>query len=126
MMNNVSLIGRLTADPVMRFTNSGINVTNFYLAVERDFKAEDGTRETDFFNVVVWRNLAEYVAQYTKKGSMVGVSGKLQSRKYQTKEGESRTAVEVLADAVQFLDRKKSGENTGGESPPVDESDLPF
>lgn len=126
MINNIILIGRLTADPVMRFTNSGINVTNFCIAVERDFKAEDGTRETDFFNVVVWRKIAEVVAQYTKKGAMIGVSGRLQSRKYQTKEGESRTAVEVLAESIQFLERKKEGENSGGDAPPVDESDLPF
>lgn len=130
MINNVVLIGRVTFDPEMRTTSTGLSVCNIGIAVERDYKDGQGNKETDFFSIVVWKKLAESVYQYVGKGSLIGVSGRLQSRKYE-RNGENRTSVEIVAESIQFLDRKKSGENTGGEntggeSPPVDESDLPF
>jgi single-strand DNA-binding protein len=130
MINNVVLIGRVTFDPEMRTTPTGLAVCNIGIAVERDYKNDQGNKETDFFSIVVWKKLAESVYQYVGKGSLIGVSGRLQSRKYE-RNGENRTSVEIVAESIQFLDRKKSGkntggENTGGESPPVDESDLPF
>ena len=125
MINNVVLIGRVTFDPEMRTTSTGLSVCNIGIAVERDYKDGQGNKETDFFSIVVWKKLAESVSQYVGKGSLIGVSGRLQSRKYE-KNGENRTSVEIVAESIQFLDRKKYGENTGEESPPVDESDLPF
>ena len=130
MINNVVLIGRVTFDPEMRTTPTGLAVCNIGIAVERDYKNDQGNKETDFFSIVVWKKLAELVSQYVGKGSLIGVSGRLQSRKYE-RNGENRTSVEIVAESIQFLDRKKSGKNTGGgntggESPPVDESDLPF
>lgn len=131
MLNVTTIAGRLTADPESRFTNNEIPVVNFCLACERDFKDESGQKTTDFFNVVAWRKLAEIVSQYTKKGDLVVVSGRLQSRKYQTKEGESRTAIEVIAETVQLTGGGKKTGSPSGENqehiPPVDEdSDLPF
>jgi single-strand DNA-binding protein len=143
MLNRVILIGRLVADPELRVTPGGISVATFRIAVDRNFKNQQGEYDTDFFNIVTWRKLAEVVSKNIGKGRLVGVDGILQSRQYQNKEGQNRTVVEVVADRVQFLDRPRSSGGGGGSSqesyapsdenvPPGDESsgqtkdDLPF
>ncbi len=127
MLNKCILIGRLTADPEMRYTQSGIGVVNFRIAIDRNYKSASGEKETDFINIVAWRKLAELVNQYLGKGRLVAVEGSLQMRRYQTKEGENRTAYEVVADNVQFLDRgdRGGGSPQNDSSPPGDESAPP-
>ena len=106
-MNKIILIGRLTRDIELRYTNSGNAVANFTLAVDRPFTNQQGEKETDFVNIVVWKKQAENCANYLLKGSKVAVEGRLQIRKYEDKEGIKRTAAEVVADRVEFLDTKK-------------------
>ena len=125
MINCVILVGRLTADPEIRYTQSGIPVANFSIAVERNFKNSAGERETDFINIVAWRKTAELMAEYTKKGHMIGVDGTLQMRKYQTKEGENRTVYEVQADSIQFLERGTGARAAGQPVPPPSDSNAP-
>lgn len=125
MINKVILVGRITADPEVRYTQSGVPVVNFSLAVDRRFKSASGERETDFINIVAWRKLAELLNQYVKKGYMLAVEGSLQMRKYQTKEGENRTAYEVQADNIQFLDRGGKGSDRSGSPPPPDDQHAP-
>ena len=108
-INRVVLIGRLTANPELRFTTSNNVVTTFSIAVNRNHTKEDGTKETDFINIVVWNKRAENVKNYLDKGSKVGISGRLQVRKYQNERGENRYVTEVVADEVEFLNNKKSG-----------------
>lgn len=126
MLNRVILIGRLVADPEIRYTQSGIPVVNFRMAVDRRFKNASGERETDFINIVAWRKTAELVNEYTRKGYMVAIEGSLQMRRYQTNEGENRVVYEVQADSVQFLDRGgRSGGGDSGSSPPPSDQDAP-
>lgn len=111
MINRVVLVGRLTRDPEMRYTQSGIAVTRFTLACDRPFAGQDGKRETDFIDCVVWRKQAENVAQYLKKGSMAGVDGRLQISSYEGQDGQRRYRAEVVADSVRFLEpRGASGQ----------------
>lgn len=113
-LNKVILIGRLTKDPELRFTPAnGVAVTTFTLAVDRPFLNQKGEREADFIPVVVWRKLAETCANNLKKGRLVGVSGRLQVRSYDTPGGQRRWVTEVVADEVQFLDRPKSEQDSG-------------
>jgi len=114
-MNHVVLIGRLVADPETRYTQSGIAVCNFRLAIDRKFKNAAGEKEADFINCVAWRKAAELIGQYMSKGRRLGVQGSLQSRNYQDKEGNNRTSYEVVVDEFEFLD---SGGGTGGSSGP--------
>ncbi|HHY62810.1 MAG TPA: single-stranded DNA-binding protein, partial [Firmicutes bacterium] len=106
MMNRVVIVGRLTHDPELRFTQNGIAVTRFSLAVDRPFTNQQGERETDFLDVVVWRRQAENVAAYLKKGSLAAVDGRVQVRSYETPEGQKRKVWEIVADRVEFLDRR--------------------
>ncbi len=115
MLNHVVLIGRLTADPEIKYTQSGIARGTFRLAVDRRYKNPQGERETDFINIVVWRKLAELVGEYLKKGRLVAVEGRIQSRTWEPPEGGKRTFYDVVADNVQFLESRKS---TGGDSGP--------
>lgn len=108
MINNVTLVGRLTKDPEIRYTPNGVAVCNFTLAVNRPFK-KDGETEADFINVVVWRKPAESAANYLKKGSLAGVTGSIQTRNYEGQDGKKVYVTEVLADRVQFLDTKGAG-----------------
>ncbi|MEA4882798.1 MAG: single-stranded DNA-binding protein [Clostridia bacterium] len=103
-MNKAVLVGRLTRDPEVRATQSGVAVARFSVAVDRPFANQAGERETDFIDVVVWRKQAETVGQYLKKGRLVGVEGAIQTRTYE-KDGQKRRAWEVVADRVEFLDR---------------------
>ena len=109
MLNKIIIMGRLTADPELRRTGSGIAVTSFTLAVDRDFSSkEGGEKETDFIDCVAWRNTGEFVANYFTKGRMAVVAGRLQIRIYTDKDGNKRRAAEVIADNVYFGDSKNS------------------
>ena len=109
MLNRIIIMGRLTADPELRRTGTGIAVTSFTLAVDRDFPGKDGgEKETDFIDCVAWRNTGEFVANYFSKGRMAVASGRLQVRSYTDKEGNKRRVAEVIADNVYFGDSKNS------------------
>ena len=109
MLNKIIIMGRLTADPELRRTGSGIAVTSFTLAVDRDFSSkEGGEKETDFIDCVAWRSTGEFVANYFAKGRMAVVAGRLQIRLYTDKDGNKRRAAEVIADNVYFGDSKNS------------------
>jgi single-strand DNA-binding protein len=105
MINNVTLVGRLTRDPELRTTTTGKNVCSFSIAVTKRFKPTDGSADADFFNIVAWNKDADYVTNYLQKGRLVGVEGRLQSRKYKANDGGDREVVEVVAEHVQGLDR---------------------
>lgn len=128
MLNRIDIMGRLTGDPELRRTQSGTAVASFTIAVERDYKPEGGEKETDFFDVVAWRKVAEFVCRYFAKGRMAVIDGRLQTRKWTDKNGGNRVAVEIIADSVYFGDSKKSVPD--GENEPVeleyDDGDLPF
>jgi len=109
-MNKVFLIGRLVRDPELRYTGSNIAVATFSLAVNRPFTGQNGERETDFINIVVWRKQAENVKNYLNQGSQVAIDGRLQTRSYDDQNGNKRYVTEVVADNVQFLDTKASRE----------------
>ncbi len=111
MLNHIVIMGRLTRDPELRRTGSGVAVTSFTLAVDRDFgKTENGEKETDFIDCVAWRQTGEFVAKYFAKGRMAVVSGRLQIRPWTDKEGNKRRTAEVVADNVYFGDSKRDGE----------------
>lgn len=109
-MNRVVLVGRLTKDAELRYTPSGVAVASFTLAVNRPFANQQGEREADFINVVAWRKTAENLANYTTKGSLVAVDGRLQTRSYE-KDGRRVYVTEVVADTVQFLSRPESAQS---------------
>lgn len=111
MLNHIVLMGRLTRDPELRRTANGIAVVSFRLAVDRDFGSKDGSgeKETDFIDIVAWRNTAEFVSRYFSKGRMAVVSGRLQMRNWTDKEGSKRVSAEVVADNVYFGDSKRDG-----------------
>ncbi len=115
MLNHITIMGRLTRDPELRYTQSQIPVASFTLAVDRDFGSRDGgDRQTDFIDCVAWRQTAEFVSKYFTKGRMAVVSGRLQSRKWETKEGDKRTSWEVVADNIYFGDSRRDSDS--GES----------
>ncbi len=118
MLNHIVLMGRLTRDPELRRTASGIAVASFTLAVDRDFgtNRETGEKETDFIDIVAWRNTAEFVSKYFSKGRMAVVSGRLQIRGWTDKEGNKRRSAEVVADNVYFGDSKRDSQSDGGYS----------
>jgi single-strand DNA-binding protein len=126
MLNRVILIGRLTRDPEMRYTPSGVAVTQFTLAVDRPFNSNQGEREADFIPIVTWRQLAETCANYLRKGRLTAVEGRMQVRNYENNEGKRVYVTEVIADNVRFLEsgnrdgsgaREESGAaNSGGNS----------
>lgn len=140
MLNRITITGRLTHDPELRTTQSGISVTSFSIANQRNYKNGAGERETDFFNVTAWRSTAEFITQYFSKGSLITVDGRLESRKYTDKDGNNRVAIEIIADNVYFGESKSDGQHStepagnGGDFVPdfsaveVDEEDddLPF
>ena len=109
MLNKIVLMGRLTRDPEIRHTQSQTPVASFTLAVDRDFKNADGTKETDFIDVVAWRGTAEFTAKYFNKGRMAVVEGRLQIRDWQDKDGNKRRSAEVVADNVYFGDSRPAG-----------------
>lgn len=122
MINNVTLVGRLTRDPEMKYTQSGIAVTRFTLACERPFTGQEGKREADFIDCVVWRKQAENVAQYLKKGALAGVEGRLQISSYDDKDGNKRYRAEVVANSVRFLESKKDNSSSPQDNKPATSS----
>ncbi|EMZ3439725.1 single-stranded DNA-binding protein [Listeria monocytogenes] len=108
MMNRVVLVGRLTKDPELRYTPAGVAVATFTLAVNRTFTNQNGEREADFIQCVVWRKPAENVANFLKKGSLAGVDGRIQTRNYEDNDGKRVFVTEVVAESVQFLESKNN------------------
>ncbi|MET1109103.1 single-stranded DNA-binding protein [Enterococcus faecium] len=111
MINNVSLVGRLTKDPDLRYTASGTAVATFTLAVNRNFTNQNGNREADFINCVIWRKPAETMATLAKKGSLIGVVGRIQTRTYDNQQGQRVYVTEVVADNFQLLESKAAAES---------------
>ena len=141
MLNNAVIMGRLVADPELRTTGSGISVLSFTVAVDRGFVRQGEDRQADFIDVIAWRQTAEFISKYFRKGSMIAIQGHIQTRMYEDKNGNKRKAVEVVADNVSFCGSKaESGENsqvrlsdeTSDATQPdvddgdVDDSNLPF
>jgi single-strand DNA-binding protein len=128
VLNRVILIGRLVADPQLRYTQTGIAVTNFTLAVDRPFVGQSGEREADFIDIVTWRKQAEVCANHLTKGRLVAVEGRLQIRSYEDQNGIRRKAAEIVADQVRFLDRARDfASEESVEGPPEPEfDDVPF
>ncbi|CAM4052589.1 single-stranded DNA-binding protein [Paenibacillus alkaliterrae] len=116
MLNRVVLIGRLTKDPDLRYTPSGVAVTQFVLAVDRTFTSGEGEREADFIPIVMWRQLAETCANYLKKGRLTAVEGRIQVRNYESNEGKRVYVTEVIADNVRFLESANGGSGSGGSN----------
>ena len=112
MFNLVVLTGRLTADPELKTTPNGISVTTFSIAVDRRYRSGE-ERQTDFINIVAWRQSAEFITKYFKKGSLIGIEGSIQTRRYQDKNGNNRTAFEVVANNVQFVESKRDAVPSG-------------
>lgn len=106
MINHAILVGRLTKDPELRYTPEGQAVTNIILAVNRNFKNQSGIIETDFVNCTLWRKTAENTANYCRKGSMIGISGRIQTRHFENQEGKRVYVTEVIAESVKFLGAK--------------------
>src|SRR4051794_8489690 len=109
MVNKVILVGRLCTDPELKYTPSGVAVANFCIAVDRNFKDAQGERETDFIDVVAWRQSAEFVNTYLTKGRLVLVDGRIQVRQWQTPDGQRRRSTEVVANDIRALDRPREG-----------------
>ena len=135
-INTAVIMGRLTADPELKTTASGLSVLSFSVAVERNYQKEGEEKAVDFINVVAWRKTAEFVSKYFHKGSMIAVEGSIQTRKYEDKDGNKRTAFEILANTVSFCGKEASNtpaeNNTPAESTPFTDTDtaddegLPF
>lgn len=123
MINRVVLVGRLTKDPELRYTANGIAVATFTLAVNRPFSNQQGNREADFINIVVWRKQAENAANYLKKGSLAGVDGRIQTRSFDNNEGRRIFMTEVVAESVQFLEPRGSSQGGGQQAGSAPSSD---
>ena len=132
MLNRIIVMGRMTRDPELRRTGSGTAVASFTVAVDRDFKSQSGEKETDFIDVVAWRNTAEFVSKYFSKGRMAVVEGRLQLRDWTDKNGNERRTAEIMANSVYFGDSKRDGGDTVQSEPQddfseiADDGDLPF
>ncbi len=138
MLNKVIIMGRLTAYPELKYTTSGTPVTSFAIACNRDFKDANGNNATDFFDVIAWRERAEFATKYLQKGRQIAVEGSLQTRKYTDKNGSSHKVVEIVASSIYFADSKAEGKKEGDAAPAFEASssegftevsgdeDLPF
>ncbi|WP_044474189.1 single-stranded DNA-binding protein [Streptococcus suis] len=132
MINNVVLVGRMTRDAELRYTPSNQAVATFTLAVNRNFKNQDGEREADFINCVIWRQQAENLANWVKKGALIGVTGRIQTRSYDNQQGQRVYVTEVVAESFQLLESRGQQSNSQdglfGNSSPMDiqDEDLPF
>ena len=123
MYNRAVLIGRLTAAPELKTTPSGVSVCSFTLAVDRRFKGRDGEKQADFIGIVTWRQTAEFVSRYFRKGDPIGIEGSIQTRNYEDKQGNKRTSVEVVADGAFFVGGKQSRDS--GENAPSGQNSGP-
>lgn len=126
MFNKAILIGRLTADPELKQTGSGVHVTGFSIAVDRRFSGKDAEKKADFININAWRQQAEFVCKYFHKGDAIGIEGSIQTRNYEDKSGNKRTAVEVQADNVFFVGSKSSGGSGGASQPAMNSAPVAF
>ncbi|MFS9315471.1 single-stranded DNA-binding protein [Streptococcus infantis] len=138
MINNVTLVGRLTRDPELRYTTSDVAVATFNLAVNRNFKGANGEREADFINCMIWRKQAELFADWCKKGNLVGITGRIQTRSYENQQSQRVYVTEVVADTFQPLEKRDNSENQSnieeqmpasfGATNPLDisDDDMPF
>ncbi|MDT2545346.1 single-stranded DNA-binding protein [Enterococcus raffinosus] len=117
MINNVVLVGRLTKDVDLRYTASGTGVATFTLAVNRNFTNQDGNRDADFINCVIWRKSAETLANYAKKGTLLGVTGRIQTRNYENQQGQRVYVTEVVADNFQLLETRGDNEKRQTDKP---------
>jgi single-strand DNA-binding protein len=115
MLNKIIVMGRLTKDPELRYTNNNTPVAGFSLAVDRNYVKDSGERETDFFDIIAWQNRAEFVSKYFTKGQLVCVEGRLQQRKWTDAEGKTRYAYEVVAESVHFAGHKKNDDQNHGD-----------
>lgn len=129
-MNIVSLIGNIVRDPELKATPQGTSVCDFTIAVQRNYKNANGEYDADFINCTAWRNTADFVAKYFVKGSAIGVTGSLQTRKYTTKNGDERHITEVIVAGAEFIgkkpEKKQEGLDEFADLKPADEGDLPF
>lgn len=127
MLNEVILMGRLTRDPDVRMTQNGTTAANFSLACERDYAPQGQDRETDFFDVVAFRNTADFVGRYFAKGQLVAVKGRLQQRDWTDKQGNKRRTTEILADRFYFAEKRQDRDvSSGGFQQMSDSTPLPF
>ena len=136
MINNVTLVGRLTRDPELRYTPSNIAITTFNMAVNRNFKNQSGDREADFINCMIWRQQAENLASWAKKGALIGITGRIQTRSYDNQQGQRVYVTEVVADTFQLLEKRDNSANQSniedqmpasfGATNPLDISDDDF
>ncbi len=122
MINNVVLMGRLVAAPELRSTGTGTSVTSFTLAVERSYAKPGEQRQADFIDCVAWRNTAEFISKYFQKGSMIAITGNIQTRNYEDKNGNKRKATEIVVDSASFCGSKAESGTTGGYSAPAEPS----
>ena len=120
MINRVVLVGRLTKDPELRYTPSGVAMARFTLAVNRTFSNQQGEKEADFINILVWRKQAENAANYLKKGSLAGIEGRIQTGSYEGQNGKRVYTTDVVADSVQFLEPKNTDRGSNGPNGPND------
>ena len=134
-MNNVTLVGRLTKDVELKHTNSQTAVASGTLAVNRQFKSANGEKETDFINIVAWRKTAEFLSNYTSKGSQIGITGRIQTRSYEGNDGKRVYVTEVVAETVMLLDGKSNNQQpqqkqerpfNNSNQMDIDDLDLPF
>ena len=126
MLNNVSLVGRLTKDVDLRYTPSNVAVATFTLAVNRTFKNENGDREADFINCVMWRQQAENLANWAKKGALIGIAGRIQTRSYDNQQGQRVYVTEVVAEQFQLLESKGQQGNQTQQRPQVQQQTPDF
>ena len=138
MINNVTLVGRLTRDPELRYTTSNVAVATFNLAVNRNFKGANGEREADSINCMIWRKQAELFAEWCKKGNLVGITGRIQTRSYDNQQGQRVYVTEVVAETFQLLEKRDNSANQSnieeqmpasfGTTNPLDisDDDMPF
>lgn len=127
MLNEVTLMGRLTRDPDVRMTQNGTTAANFALACERDYAPQGQDRETDFFDIVAFRNTADFVGQYFAKGQLVAVKGRLQQRDWTDKQGNKRRTTEILADRCYFAEKRQDRDvSSGGFRQMPDSTPVPF
>lgn len=131
MINNVVLVGRTTKEIELKYTSNNLAYANFTLAVNRNFKSQNGEREADFINIVIWRQQAENLANWAKKGTLLGITGRIQTRNYENQQGQRVYVTEVVADNFQILEKREAKTNTQKPAQQemfsdVNDIDLPF